>query len=85
MLCGRPGVLNDVGGIHEWVSEPETGFLSAGIHIESFIAALERAWEARAEWANIGARARARALSLIDPDPGATALRIVLEAVSPAD
>ena len=36
MLCGRPSVANDVGGICEWVSEPETGFISRGIDIESF-------------------------------------------------
>ena len=79
MLCGRPSVANDVGGIREWISEPETGFISDGIDIDSFQAALERAWSARSEWEAIGLRARAKALQMIDPDPGGTVLKILLE------
>lgn len=82
MLCGRPCVVNDVGGISEWVSEPETGFISSGIHVESFVAALDRAWAHRNQWTAIGERARERALQLIDPDPGGTALKILHEVVS---
>lgn len=79
MLCGRPSVANDVGGIREWVSEPDTGFISCGINVESFVAALERAWSARKDWETIGERARARALQLLDPDPGGTVLNILLQ------
>ena len=79
MLCGRPSVVNDVGGVREWTSEPETGFISDGTDIESFVAALERAWSARAEWVSIGERARERALQMIDPDPGGTVLKILEE------
>src|ERR1035438_10732227 len=63
----------------EWTSEPETGFISDGTDIESFVAALERAWSARAEWVSIGERARERALQMIDPDPGGTVLKILEE------
>lgn len=80
MLCGRPSVVNDVGGITEWVSEPETAFVSAGLHVDSFRAALERAWSARAEWPAMGMRARERALQMLDPDPGGTLLSILFEA-----
>lgn len=79
MLCGRPSVSNDVGGITEWISEPETGFISEGIDIDSFQSALERAWAARPEWEAIGQRAREKALQMIDPDPGGTVLKILLE------
>ena len=79
MLCGRPSVANNVGGIHEWISEPETGFISEGIDIESFRSALERAWSARPKWEAIGLRARDNALKMIDPDPGGTVLKILLE------
>jgi glycosyltransferase involved in cell wall biosynthesis len=79
MLCGRPSVVNDVGGIREWISEPETGFISDGIDIDSFQDALERAWSARFEWEVMGRRARDKALQMLDPDPGGTVLNILLE------
>jgi glycosyltransferase involved in cell wall biosynthesis len=79
MLCGRTSVANNVGGIHEWINEPETGFISEGIDIDSFQSALERAWSARSEWEAIGQRAREKAMKMIDPDPGGTVLNILLE------
>jgi glycosyltransferase involved in cell wall biosynthesis len=79
MLCGRPSITNDVGGIREWISEPETGFVSDGIGIESFQSALVRAWSARSEWEAIGQRAREKALGMLDPDPGGTVLKILSE------
>jgi glycosyltransferase involved in cell wall biosynthesis len=79
MLLGRPSVATDVGGIREWVNEPETGFISEGINVESFQSALERAWSARFDWESIGQRARAKALQMLDPDPGGTVLNILLE------
>jgi len=79
MLCGRPAVVTDVGGVLEWAAEPETAFVSHGIHIEGFRAALERAWSARAAWHTIGLRAREKALGMLDPDPGGTVLKIIEE------
>jgi glycosyltransferase involved in cell wall biosynthesis len=79
MLCGRPSVANDVGGIREWISEPETGFISDGIDIDSFQDALERAWGARSEWEAIGQRAKDKALQMLDPDPGGSLLNILME------
>lgn len=84
MLCGRPCVANDVGGIREWISEPETGFISEGINIESFQSALGRAWSARADWEAMGRRARDKALQMFDPDPGGTLLDILREVVTSA-
>ena len=77
MLCGRPAVVNDVGGVLEWASEPETAFVSHGTHIESFTAALERAFEAKSEWPAMSGRARERALSRLDPDPGSAVLKLI--------
>lgn len=82
MLCGRPSIVNDVGGVTEWISEPETGFVSAGLNIPSFEAALERAWSARSEWTLIGMRASEKARRLIDPDPGGTLLKLMAEAAA---
>jgi hypothetical protein len=82
MLCSRPTVANNVGGVCDWISEPETGFISEGIHIESFQAALERAWSARQTWEAMGRRAREKALQMIDPDPGNSILKILQEVVA---
>ena len=79
MLCGRPAVVTDVGGVLEWARDPETAFVSEGIHIEGFRAALERAWSGRATWHTMGLRARERALGMLDPDPGGTVLKIIEE------
>jgi glycosyltransferase involved in cell wall biosynthesis len=79
MLCGRPSVATDVGGIREWVNEPETGFIAEGISIESFQSALERAWSVQLDWESIGQRARAKAIQMLDPDPGGSVLNILLE------
>jgi len=82
MLCGRPSIVNDVGGVTDWISEPETGFVSAGLNIPSFEAALERAWSGRSEWTSIGMRASEKARRLIDPDPGGTLLKLMAEATA---
>jgi glycosyltransferase involved in cell wall biosynthesis len=80
MLCGRPSIVNDVGGVTDWIQEPETGFVSPGQNIESFEAALVRAWTARPRWASIGLRAHEKAQSMIDPDPGGTVLALLTQA-----
>ena len=77
MLCGRPAVGTDVGGIAEWVAEGETGFLAEAPTARSFGAALERAWASRGRWAGLGRAARDAALTLHDPDAGGTLLRML--------
>jgi glycosyltransferase involved in cell wall biosynthesis len=85
MLCGRPCVVTDVGSMTEWIREPETGFVSPGIHAESFRAALERAWRARSEWSSIGLRAHDRAQELRDTGGGNQILKALAEAAGEAD
>ena len=79
MLAGRPAVATNVGGITEWIDDTKTGFISEGIHIESFESALRRAWDARPNWADMGLHAREKALRMIDPDPGGTVLKLLQE------
>lgn len=83
MLMGRAGVVSDVGGCAEWVSEGESGFVAASAggvsggppDVGTVGAALDRAWAARGAWREMGERARRAALGLYDPDPGSTLLR----------
>lgn len=77
MICGRPSVATDVGGINEWLKEPETGFLAEAPRADYFSAALERAWNARADWKKIGENARRFALEHASGAPGKDFLDII--------
>lgn len=81
MLCGRPSVVTDVGGITEWVEEGKTGFVGAAPTPRSIGAALERAWQSQADWREMGERAHEVALAKIDPSPGRSLLRVVCQAI----
>ncbi len=79
MVCGRPVLATEVGGVREWLREGETGFLAEGATLTSLRAALERAWEQRGAWEAMGRRARELALERVDPAPGRTLLHSLLE------
>ena len=64
---GRPAVVTDVGGNYELVEEGKTGFLSPSA--ELFGEALERAWEARQSWPNLGEEAARRVRRFQPPHP----------------
>ncbi|MDQ2772417.1 MAG: glycosyltransferase family 4 protein [Bacteroidota bacterium] len=57
MLCGRPAVATNAGGVAELLVDGETGFLAAAATVDAFDAALERAWAARPAWPRLGAQA----------------------------
>lgn len=78
MLLGRPAVATDVGGITEWASEPDNAFIAPAASVRSLAAALERAWQARPDWCEMGLRARAAALQRLDPDPAARLFHTLL-------
>jgi glycosyltransferase involved in cell wall biosynthesis len=80
MICGRPAVATDVGGNLEWVSEPLTGFTAEAPTEKSFGAALERAWQSREVWQEMGMRAHGHALSQFDPSPELTLLDLLFAA-----
>ncbi len=69
MLCGRVPIVSDVGGNAEVVSDGETGFLAASATERDFDAALERAWQRRAEWPAIGAEAARSIRRIVPADP----------------
>jgi glycosyltransferase involved in cell wall biosynthesis len=83
MLCRRACVATAVSGIPEWVEEGKTGFLAEAPTVNHLRAALERAWENRHRWAEVGDAARAACLAKRDPDPAGTLLRL-LKAVAKA-
>jgi glycosyltransferase involved in cell wall biosynthesis len=69
MWCGRPAVVTDIGGNAELCVDGETGFVAPAATLESFSQALERAWERREDWAEMGRAARASVEKTIPKDP----------------
>jgi glycosyltransferase involved in cell wall biosynthesis len=69
MRCGRPAVVTDVGGNTELCVDGETGFVAPAATIASMSCALQRAWEQRAGWRQLGLVARERVGQLMPADP----------------
>lgn len=83
MLLGRVCITSDVGGCREWLGEDAAGpGFVGGPEAGDLSAALERAWARRDDWPMLGAALRQRALGLIDPDPGATLLKLLERAAT---
>lgn len=71
MICGRPAIMTPAGGAGEIVEDGVTGFMAHAITAEALDDALERAWQRRHEWRDIGLRAAASIRHHFPPDPGA--------------
>jgi glycosyltransferase involved in cell wall biosynthesis len=69
MWCGRPAVVTDVGGNTELCVDDKTGFVAAAPTVGLLEQALDRAWNRRYEWQDLGRAARARAEELIPKNP----------------
>lgn len=80
MLCGRPSVVTDVGGITEWAEETYTGFIAEAPTAKYFRAALERAWNVQSDWERIGKQAHEVAMTMYDISPGRSLLKIIVDA-----
>lgn len=77
MLCGRPALVTEVGGMPEWITDGETGFIAEAASVPSVDRALERAWQRRDRWQEMGRNAHRFALQNYDPDPGGTLLDLL--------
>lgn len=69
MICGRPVVATDVGGINEIVEDGVTGFLADAATPHSIQHALDRLWIRRQELEYIGTMAAQRIRKIIPADP----------------
>ncbi|MFI0909411.1 glycosyltransferase family 4 protein [Streptomyces abikoensis] len=69
MLCGRPAIVSDVAGNAELLEDGVTGFVAAAPAAACLDEALERAWQARGEWQEMGRRAAVAVRKQIPPDP----------------
>lgn len=77
MICGRPALATDVGGIREFLDDGETGFLVEAAHVHYLRRALERAWSQMTRWEEMGKRAHSVIMARIDPDPGKSLLDLL--------
>ncbi|WP_211167690.1 glycosyltransferase family 4 protein [Pseudanabaena yagii] len=69
MMCGRLGIVTDVGGISEVVEDNLTGFVSKGAFFTAVDEAMERAWQRRYEWEYIGKQSSIYIRKIIPPYP----------------
>ncbi len=72
MLSGRVPIVTNVAGNPEVVDDNVTGFLAAAATEDAVDEALERAWQARDRWPEIGRAAAASIRELVPPDPAGT-------------
>jgi glycosyltransferase involved in cell wall biosynthesis len=64
MICGRPTVATDVGGVSEWIDE-QTGFLAKSPTPHDLEEALELAWQQKNKWEEMGRNAHDKALNMM--------------------
>jgi L-malate glycosyltransferase len=81
MICGRPSVVTDVGGHTEWIQEGMEGFIAEAASVNSFGNAMERAWQQREQWPQLGIQAHHKALQLYGEDPAKTFFDIIQQLV----
>lgn len=78
MLCGRVCIATDVGGINEWITDGETGFIAAAPTVALLLQALETAWDKKQQWPEIGNAAHQAAIKRYDPQAGKNLLRRII-------
>jgi glycosyltransferase involved in cell wall biosynthesis len=69
MLCQRVCIVTDVAGNAEAVEDNVTGFVAAAPTHNYLDEAMERAWQRRAEWPEIGQAGGRRVRELVPSDP----------------
>ncbi len=71
MLCHRMVVGTPVGGLPDLIVDGQTGFLADEVSADALDAALERAWEMRDQWKELGLNAGKYIREKIPADPSA--------------
>ena len=54
MLCNRIAITTDIGRNRELMDDNESGFVALGATVELLDEALERAWQKRQQWQEMG-------------------------------
>ena len=69
MLCARPCIVTDIGGNSEVIDDGINGFIAIAPKVECIDDALERAWQQRDAWREIGQSAGVKIRQIIPRDP----------------
>jgi glycosyltransferase involved in cell wall biosynthesis len=80
MSCGRVPVVTDVGGTAEVVEDGATGFVAAAPTADLLDDAMQRAWDARDRWPQIGEHAADRIADLVPRERGSPLAELTLRA-----
>jgi glycosyltransferase involved in cell wall biosynthesis len=81
MICARPAIVSAVAGNSELVEDGRTGFVACAPTVPLLAETMERAWQQRSRWMEMGLAARSKAKAEIPEDP-ALAFSRMLVAVS---
>jgi len=84
MLCGRPGIVTNVGGNTELVTDNDTGFVAAAATVDALDDALERAWAHRSQWQSMGEKAAKSIRENVPTDPCRTLATKIMELMNDA-
>lgn len=85
MLSGRVPIATNVGGNAEVVDDGVTGYIAVAPTEDALDAAMERAWNDRPRWREIGAAAAARIREIIPPEPERCFAKRLVELAGSAD
>ncbi|MBU1565767.1 MAG: glycosyltransferase family 4 protein [Proteobacteria bacterium] len=78
MSCGRAAIVTAVAGMKDCIQDGETGYIAQGAHPEFLDDALERAWQGKDHWQNMGVLAAERMKELIPFEPTEEFAKILL-------
>lgn len=66
MVCGRPAIVSDVGGNSELIEDGINGFIIPASIVKQCDLIIEKAWQNRNKWQEMGLEARKQVLSKIN-------------------
>jgi glycosyltransferase involved in cell wall biosynthesis len=69
MMAGRVVITTNIGGNAEYIIDNVNGFIANAPTLDSLDESLERAWQLRSSWENIGINAREHIVATITSDP----------------
>lgn len=84
LMCGRPVLATDVGGVSDWIQDGVEGYVVPEVSPQSIRNTLARALRERDRWPAMGRAARARFDRQRDSDPVGSLLDLVDSTVYPA-
>jgi glycosyltransferase involved in cell wall biosynthesis len=81
LLCGRMAIVTDVAGNAELLEDNVTGFVAAAPTPDLLDEAMERAWNRRQGWQEMGRLAALSVRKQVPPDPGGQLAQLILQMI----